>query len=92
MARSRNRVTFNMRDFLAVITREEPLRVMLGQFIRTPAAAPPTAPSEDEGPESEPDEQEEDADEPDSPDSKSEIDDILREDSEEESARELQSS
>jgi histone H3/H4 len=89
-ARSRKRVTFNMRDFIAVVTREEPLQAMLGQFVRT--AGPAGEPIEDEGHEPESDKQEEDVDEPNNPESKSEIDDILREDSEEESEREIQSS
>jgi histone H3/H4 len=91
-ARSRKRVTLNMRDFIAVVTREDALQAMLGQFIRTRGAAGQREPSEDDGRETESDEQEEDADEPDDAESKSEIDDILREDSEEESEHELHSS
>jgi histone H3/H4 len=68
-ARHRKRLTASLRDFLAVVAREDGLRAMLGQFV---------AGSGDPEVEIEAGPEEEDRDETDAP---SEIEDILRRDS-----------
>jgi hypothetical protein len=78
-ARRRKRQTANIRDFVAVVSQEDSLRAMLGQFLASPGSVGPPLSDHEAAPE------EEEHDEPDAPEAVSEIEDILRQDSSDDS-------